>query len=166
MDPGSPPPVSAENQCLEIEVPIVWEYVRRVRQQVDAALVHLDEDQRSAAVMVASELLENAIKYGTAVPALSRTRVTLNYSPQHIEIRVDNGLVEDPAYQRVRAIVDSMSDESACEKLYLARIQELIDNPFQKNQLGLYRIGYEGKFSLVCNLQDQVLSITARRNLP
>ena len=64
--------------------------------------------------MVASELLENAIKYGTAVPALSHP-VTLNYSPQHVEIRVDNGLVEAPAYQRVRAIVDSMSDESACE---------------------------------------------------
>ena len=37
MDPGSPPPASAENQCLEIEVPIVWEYVRRVRQP-EAAL--------------------------------------------------------------------------------------------------------------------------------
>ncbi len=166
MDPEQKTPASADNQCLEIEVPIVWEYVRRVRQQVEAALAHLDEEQRSAAVMVASELLENAIKYGTAVPALARTRVTLNYSPQQVEIRVENGLTDESAYQRVRAIVDSISNENTCEKLYLARIQELIDNPFQKNQLGLYRIGYEGKFSLVCTLHDQVLSMTARRNLP
>lgn len=166
MDPGSSKQIPLENQLLEIEVPIVWEYVRRVRQQVEAALAHVDEDQRSAAVMVASELLENAIKYGVAVPLLSRTRVTLQYSPTQIEIRVDNGLVEMGAYERVRAIVESMNDETACERLYLARIQELIDNPFQKNQLGLYRIGYEGKFSLSCNLENQVLSMTARRNLP
>lgn len=166
MDPGSPQQTAQENQLLEIEVPIVWEYVRRVRQQVEAALGHLDEDQRSAAVMVASELLENAIKYGTAVPTLSRTRVTMQYSPEFIEIRVDNGLAESTSYERVRQIVESMRDEAACEQLYLARIQELIDNPFQKNQLGLYRIGYEGKFSLVCNLENQVLSMTARRNLP
>jgi anti-sigma regulatory factor (Ser/Thr protein kinase) len=166
MDPGSPKQIPLDNQLIEIEVPIVWEYVRRVRQQVEAALAHLDEDQRSAAVMVASELLENAIKYGVAVPPLSRTRVTLQYSPTQIEIRVDNGLIERGAYERVRALVESMSDDTACERLYLARIQELIDNPFQKNQLGLYRIGYEGKFSLSCNLENQVLSMTARRNLP
>jgi anti-sigma regulatory factor (Ser/Thr protein kinase) len=151
---------------IEIEVPIVWEYVRKVRQQVDAALAHLDEDSRSAAVMVASELLENAIKYGTAVPALGRTRVTLSYSPQQIEIRVENGLVDAASYERVHAMVESMRDDAVCEKLYLARIQQLIDNPFQKNQLGLYRIGYEGKFSLSCSLENQVLCMTARRNLP
>ena len=166
MDPGMSNPGTPDNQMLEIEVPIVWEYVRQVRQQVDVALAHLDEESRSAAVMVASELLENAIKYGTAVPALGRTRVTLQYSAQQIEIRVENGLVDADSYERLRAIVESMRDDAACEKLYMARIQQLIDNPFQKNQLGLYRIGYEGKFALSCNLDKQILCMTARRNLP
>ncbi len=166
MDPASQNKPPSTNHLIEIEVPIVWEYVRRVRQQVETALAHIDEEQRSAAVMVASELLENAIKYGTAVPSLGRTRFTLEYSPSQIEIRVENGLTNESAYRRVQKIVDSMSDERVCEKLYLARIQELIDNPFQSNQLGLYRIGYEGKFNLVCSYENQVLTMTARRQLP
>lgn len=166
MNPGPPETSTASQQLLEIEVPIVWDYVRHVRHQVETALLHLPEEQRSATVMVASELLENAIKYGSAVPALARTRFTLEYTPQQIVVRVENGLSDRRVFDAISNLLEQMKDEKVCEQLYLSRIQELIDNPFQSNRLGLYRIGYEGKFSLTCTCENDILTMTARRALP
>ncbi len=150
---------------LEVDIPIAWEYVRIVRQRLEAALLDTGEELRSAAIMVASELVENAIKYGVSVPALPQARFRFEVSPQHLTIEVANGVSTDKVFEAVRAMVAEMQAPGASERLYLDRLQQLVDNPLPPNRLGLYRIGFEGKFSLRCTYENQFLVLTAQRDL-
>lgn len=151
---------------IQINIPIAWEYVRAVRQQVAAALTDYPEELRSAAVMVASELVENAIKYGASIPALPWARFRFEATSDHVQIQVSNGLIDTKSLQLLECIVKQLQDEAACEQLYMTRLQELVNDPLQPNRLGLYRIGYEGKFTLEYTYADQILTMTARRRVP
>lgn len=153
-------------QNIQINIPIAWEYVRLVRQEVEVALAAQSEELRSAAVMVASELVENAIKYGVSIPALQWARFRCEISAEHILIEVKNGLTDDKALATLRQIVSQMTSVAACEQLYVARLHALLGNPAEANRLGLYRIGYEGKFELEYSYADEILQMTARRRLP
>lgn len=148
-----------------LDIPIAWEYVRNVRQQVEAALAGYTEEVSSAAVMTASELVENAIKYGAVVPTLPCARFTFRATPEYVLIEVSNGLREDRSYELLQNMVHQMKSEEVCGQLYMTRLQELINNPLQANRLGLYRIGYEGKFRLECSYANQILTMTARRDI-
>jgi hypothetical protein len=156
---------SLVNKKLEVDIPIAWEYVRVVRQRLEAALSDISEELRSAAVMVASELVENAIKYGVAVPALPQARFRFEVSSECLTIEVANGVATEKVFDAVRAIVAELQEPGASERLYLDRLQQLVDNPLPPNRLGLYRIGFEGKFSLRCSYENQSLVLTAQRNL-
>lgn len=153
-------------KSIQINIPIAWEYVRAVRQQVAVALADASEELRSAAVMVASELVENAIKYGTAVPAAPWAQFRFDGNSEYIQIQVSNGLLDATPLQLLDRIIKQLQDPAACEQLYMARLQQLVNDPIQPNRLGLYRIGYEGKFTLDYTYADQVLTLTARRHIP
>jgi hypothetical protein len=148
-----------------VDIPIAWEYVREVRQHVHDALVGYPEELRSSSVMVASELVENAIKYGIAVPALRWTRFAFEAGTDLIRIDVSNGIRDPSTVKGLQARLAATRDKGASERLYLERLQQLIENPQPPNQLGLYRICAEGQFTLDCELQDQVLTVTARRQV-
>jgi anti-sigma regulatory factor (Ser/Thr protein kinase) len=150
---------------LLIEIPIAWEYVREVRQHVHDALAGYPEELRSSSVMVASELVENAIKYGVAVPSLKWTRFCFECKPSLIRIEVSNGVTEASTAEAVKRRLAATPDREAGERLYLARLQQLVENPQPPNQLGLYRICAEGQFQLDCEYADQVLTIIARREM-
>lgn len=152
-------------QNIQINIPIAWEYVRLVRQQVEAALAGQSEELRSAAVMVASELVENAIKYGASIPALQWAKFRFDMTDEHIQIQVENGLTDPKALAALSQIVAPMTSAAACEQLYVSRLHELLANPSETNRLGLYRIGYEGKFDLEYSYSDQILQMTARRRV-
>lgn len=153
------------NKNIQINIPIAWEYVRTVRHQVAAALSDYPEELRSASVVVASELVENAIKYGAAVPAQEWAQFSFQATPACIQMQVSNGLVDEQAVAQVMQMVEQMKPPGACEQLYLARLQELVNDPVQPNRLGLYRIGYEGKFEVDCTYAGQVLTMIARRHV-
>ena len=153
-------------QNIQINIPIAWEYVRLVRQQVADALAAHSEELRSAAVMVASELVENAIKYGASVPALKWAQFRFETTPAYIQIQVENGLTDDKSLAALAHIVGQMKSVAVCEELYVARLHELLISPMEANRLGLYRIGYEGKFDLEYSYKDQILQMTARRRVP
>ena len=149
-----------------IHIPMAWEYVRSVRQQVHDALADYSEDLRSASVMVASELVENAIKYGVAVPELPWTRFAFEVSAEEILMEISNGLTDAGVFAHFRRRIEELRQPGAGERLYLTRLQQLVDNPLPPNRLGLYRISFEGNFSLDLIYEDQVLTIKAHRKLP
>ena len=84
---------------------------------------------------------------------------------EHIQIQVANGLTDAKALAALSQIVEPMISVAACEQLYVARLHELLANPSETNRLGLYRIGYEGKFDLEYSYADQILQMTARRRV-
>ncbi len=153
------------NQNIQINIPIAWEYVRLVRQQVTAALAEHSEELRSAAVMVASELVENAIKYGASIPAMQWAQFRFTTTAEYIQIQVSNGLTDQRLLETVQKIVQQSQTAGASEQLYLGRLQELMNNPTQSTRLGLYRIGHEGKFDLDYSYGEQILELTAKRRV-
>jgi anti-sigma regulatory factor (Ser/Thr protein kinase) len=154
------------SQNIQLNIPIAWEYVRTVRQQVARALTEYPEELRSAAVMVSSELVENAIKYGAAVPGLTWAEFRFEVTPERIQVQVSNGITDLGSWHRVNSMVKQMQQTTTCEQLYVSRLQTLVNNPMQSTQLGLYRIGYEGQFVLDCTYTGQVLTMTATRLVP
>ena len=153
------------NKKFLVDIPIAWEYVRSVRDQVNEMLADYPEELRSASAMVASELVENAIKYGVSVPNLTWARVSFEMTPNAVRIEVSNGLTDATVFAALKLRIDEMREEGAGERRYLERLQELIDDPLPPNRLGLYRISFEGRFSLDCAYQNQVLTVKAHRQV-
>ena len=121
---------------------------------------------RAAAQMVASELLENAIKYGEAVPAAPQINFVFRSDERRMTIIVSNGLHSELNYERLRSHVEALAAAEDPAAVYVARLQELMDNPTQESAgLGIYRIGLEGGFALECRYQDRVVSVTATRSI-
>ena len=148
---------------LELDIPIVWERVMHVRRQVADTLADQPEEIRSASVIAASELVENAIKYGVSVPSLSCGRFSFSMTEEGVEVRVANGLRDEESLQRLQTIIDETASDEGARQGYESRLLELMDSPLQSNRLGLYRIRHEAKFRLSYTHEEGVLTMIARR---
>lgn len=149
---------------VSLEVPVVWAYVRRVRAAVREGLTGHPEGLRDAAEMVASELVENAVKYGESVPACPMVRVRLAIEGSLLTIAVSNGVSGPERAASLRQRIERLRGPDH-EALYVERIHELLDDPREDGKLGLFRIGAEGGFRLEMHERDDVVTIFARRDL-
>jgi hypothetical protein len=150
------------------EIPIAWSHVRDARKLVQEALADRDPELRDAAGMTMSELVENAMKYGDSTPEMQGARFTLSIDEQAISIEVQNGtscLEEIDNLKKTIEAIAAAPDQEAREALYVARLQELLEDPTSGGRLGLYRIGFEGGFDLSCSVEGHVVTVMARRLL-
>jgi hypothetical protein len=142
----------------------LWATVRAVRTEIGERLVSCSTALRSAAMMTASELLENAIKYGESVPQAEWISFSLQASEDRIRIQVVNGSTNRAGVDVLLARVEELASVSDKSALYLNRLQELISNPEESGRLGLYRIAFEGGFDLSCEYAEGVVKVTAVRD--
>lgn len=153
-------PEAAVTVCL----PHTWDHIRQIRRTVSEALKDAESSLRSAAVMVTSELLENAVKYGEAVPAGTQISVTLTVGPSAIVIEVKNGCADPNSIVALSRRVDEIVRAPDKSELYFARLEELMSHPTESGKLGLYRIAFEGEFEIRLSYENQVVTMTAVRN--
>jgi anti-sigma regulatory factor (Ser/Thr protein kinase) len=149
---------------IELSFQPMWPNVRKIRQEVGAALEACSSDLREAAVMTASELVENAIKYGESVPAAPAVTFSLEATPGQLRIRVVNGSTNASGVAELARRVNELSRATDRQALYLARLEELLAHADESGKLGVYRIGFEGGFDLECNYTNSVVTVTATRN--
>lgn len=142
-----------------------WSELADIRRQVALALGGLGDAVREAAVMVVSELVENAIKYGESVPQARGIEVSVVREPARLSVTVASGTRDAEAARRLRCYTEALATSPDKLGLYVARLQSLADAPELHSRLGLYRIGLEGAFDLRCSHEDGVLRMTATRNL-
>jgi hypothetical protein len=149
-----------------LRLPLSWGFIARVRATVSEALRSHSADVRDAAVMVASELAENVIKYGEALDGDDCGYVSLAPGETAILIRTVNGV---SSAGRAAAVMERIRAIQACEDvgaLYASRMQQMLLNPSDvESQVGLLRIAYEGNFRLSSSYDGRVLVITAERRL-
>jgi hypothetical protein len=144
----------------------MWSEVQEVRERVQTLLAHLPEDLRAATVMTASELIENAIKYGESVPAAPQATVVLNHEGDHIEVVVKNGVAAEETVRELLQHVERLSAATDRMALYIERLRELMTSGgLGGSKLGLYRIGWEGGFDLRCDYAERVVTMTATRRV-
>jgi hypothetical protein len=144
----------------------MWQRIRDVRNRVAEASAHLPVEMRDAAVMVTGELLENAVKYGACVPDSSDIVVRYSIDEGRVSIVVQNGVASRAAFDEVAARIAQIAASEDREALYIARLQEMLRSHSAGGGLGLYRIGFEGRFDLTCECIGQVLTVKATRELP
>lgn len=150
---------------VELRIPIIWHYTNQVRQAVDQAMAAYAESLRQATKMVASELVENAIKYGRLTAESKEIRFLLSLSEQDVIIEVENGIDDQTTLAALEARVAAINKAENREELLLKRMQEIVDRPGQASQLGLFRIASEGGFHLEYSYNVSVLTVRAIRKI-
>ena len=148
---------------LQLTFAPMWPNVREIRQRVGAALKDCPAQLRSAAVMTASELVENAIKYGESVPAARTVTFSLEATSGEVRIRVANGSTNAHGVAELGRRVEEVRGAADKQALYLARLEQLLAEADESGKLGIYRIGFEGGFDLECDYSNEVVTMTATR---
>ncbi|WP_394846770.1 hypothetical protein LZC95_04810 [Pendulispora brunnea] len=156
-------------RCIELDLlasPGCWAEVREVRQRVKRLMASYDEDVQDAAVMTASELLENALKYGVAIEGASAARFEMHLDEGALTIATTNIVDSDAEGAALRARIEHIMREPDKEALYLQRLQDFMDTSTVAGGLGLYRVAFEGAFDLQCATGNKMVVVTARRAVP
>jgi anti-sigma regulatory factor (Ser/Thr protein kinase) len=148
---------------LQLTFAPMWPNVREIRQRVGIALEGCPAQLRSAAMMTASELVENAIKYGESVPAASTVTFVLDASPGLLYMRVVNGSTNAHGVAELQRRVQELRTAEDKQALYLARLEQLLADADESGKLGIYRIGFEGGFDLQLEYTNDVVTVTATR---
>jgi hypothetical protein len=149
---------------LELSFQPMWPNVRMIREQVGAALESCRQELRSAAMMTASELVENAIKYGESVPGAPSVTFSMEANSGRLSIRVVNGSTNLPGVAELERRVKELAGAEDKQVLYFARLEQLLAHTEESGKLGVYRIGFEGGFDLALDYQNHVVTVTATRN--
>jgi hypothetical protein len=155
--------VSAPRFSLTIQP--VWHIARQLREQLAEVLASHCPELRYSATMTASELVENAIKYGESVPAARDIRFSLWEADGVLYIQTVNGCTDDAGIRDLTRRVREIATAPDPAALYVARVQELLERPSECGKLGMYRIATEGRFTLQCEYQQSVVTVTATRNI-
>jgi len=61
--------------------------------------------------------------------------------------------------------VEQLRNTEDPASLYLERLQQLMQDPNDSGQLGIYRIGFEGRFQLTCDYADEVVHVRGVRRV-
>lgn len=150
---------------VDLTIRPVWEMVRKLRLQVDAELADYARELRSAASMTASELVENSIKYGEIVAGAPVIRFSMKVENGTISIQTINGCTDDAGVALLMSRVQETTHSANRAALYIARLEQLVENPSGSARLGVYRIALEGGFDLECTYENHVVTVTASRGV-
>jgi hypothetical protein len=150
---------------IDVTIQPIWQLVRSIRQRVHDALEGRDPELRVAAAMTASELVENAIKYGDAGTPGAVIRFSLDIGSTRLQIQVTNASVDRARVDELRARIDEIEGCLDKEALFLQQITQSLGRPGDSGNLGLYRIALEGGFALACAHAEGVVTVTATRDI-
>jgi len=150
---------------IDVTIQPVWQLVRSIRQSVDDALEGHSSALRVAAVMTASELVENAIKYGDAAASQAAVRFVLGVGSRLLRIQVVNASTNRASVDELLARVDEIERSADKEALYLQRVTQGLSRPGDSGNLGLYRIAFEGGFALDCSYEEGTVTVSATREI-
>lgn len=145
-----------------------WSILKEVEEKTEEFMKKrvTSRDVIEATIMCTAELVENAIKYGSANTGHNNITFDLSTHDDTIYIKVSNGIKDDLDVKNVKLHIDKVRTSDDPSKLYTDRLMELMENIKPGiSQLGLYRIAYEGEFKLDYSYKDKILTVTAVRKL-
>ena len=158
---------------LSLHIPPDWEQVSVVRRKTAAFLGGLDipRDVVDAISMVATELTENATKYGAFDDRDPRILVRVALAPRQVTVEVTNPVnADDSSVDLVRLdrMVQWIRGFQDPFEAYIQRLKELSSENLSstESRLWLVRIAYEGQSVLDFYVnEDNVLAVSAMRRL-
>ncbi len=156
--------MSNKQNTVKYYIDPLWDTVKKIRGEVESILKDRGRDIMDASKMTASELIENAVKYGCSIEDGTGIQFELILDEDRIRILVRNKVLSQDDFENVKQHIDSVNAAENPQELYLQRLMMLMENTrISKSQLGLYRIAYEGEFVLKYDYSDSILTVTATR---
>jgi hypothetical protein len=158
-------------KILKLNLAPEWDEIEKVRNKSSGFLEShgFSESHINALTMVVSELMENAVKYGsfTGKAGLIDLSIDINKNNVIIEVKcpVDAGEIShlrklDETIQWIRGFQDPF-------EAYIVKLKEVATKSLQDKEsgLGLVRISYEGQSILDFYVgDDNILSVSAVYN--
>ncbi len=160
-----PPPAPAVNFRLELPIEPQWQNVDLLRLAILNCLhaVFGDPELSESVGIVASELLENAIKYGE-----------WSHGPQRFLLLSARGMGTDvvvdvaspvragsPHLANVEATIGWIQKFPTAREAYVARMRMIAEQPDGGSRMGLVRIAYEGPCEIVATYDAGMLHVHA-----
>ncbi len=152
--------------ALELAIAPDWDSIKAVWDPCRAMLADagLDADEAYQLAMVAQELLENAVKYGTFRDG-DRVALGIAVAPEDVTVEVKSQVGVDDAHlrrfdQRIQWIRGFQDPFEA----YVERMKIVSAQPYSHGEsgLGLTRIAYEGRSILDFYVdEDNTLAVSA-----
>jgi hypothetical protein len=154
---------------LRLDVEPEWSEVDRVRESSAAFLrTHgLDAEAVEALSMVACELTENAVKYGTFEGRTREIGVTVTLASQAVTVEVRSPVADDAddgAMATLDYMIQWIRGHQDPFEAYIERLKEVSAQNMTslESGLGLFRIAYEGHCILDFYVDDQsILAVSA-----
>jgi hypothetical protein len=141
--------------------------VAEARRFAELAVSSCDAACREAIALAASELAENAVKYGVQETDSGAGSLSVGIRANVARLSVTNKVANAADARNVLAIVRRVSAPDAKPaELYRARLQTLFSTPrASRAELGLLRLVFEGGFRLTASFDfdAQLLQIVAER---
>ena len=153
---------------FELPIESSWRSIETLHRKIanGAAAVLPDPQLCQTIAMVASELVENVVKYGDwSRPELAVVAVSTRSAPEGdvIDVEVTNPIEGHSDFEAIRATLAWIGGFKTPREAYIARVRRLAEEDEQvHSQLGLVRVAYEGGCRLDATLlPDRVLRVRA-----
>lgn len=147
---------------MNYEAPPFWRIVNQVRLDVTAAMAGRPRELREAAVMTATELVENAVKY--SAEAGDPVRFSMAADDERVRIAVSNRIASPGDRDALASGVRRIRECGDSRLLYVRALYDLMNHPGgERTRLGLIRIAYEGQFVLACRFEGDRATLVATR---
>jgi len=145
-----------------IEIPLVWDSVGQVRLEAGMIFSNFAPAVRDAAIMVASELTENIVKYGAPLDGEPVGFVSFQLDGDNFTISSHNAVAHSNNLQAVETLLGQIAKSDNPRDLSLARLRRLIEGNIEgPSQLGLLRVATDGGCEINHSYSDAVLTIIA-----
>jgi hypothetical protein len=145
-----------------IEIPLVWDSVGQIRLEAGMLFSNFEPALREAAIMVASELTENIVKYGAPLDGQPVGFVSFELDGENFTISSHNAVAHTNNLQAVETLLEQIAKSDNPRDLSLARLRELIEGKIEgPSQLGLLRVATDGGCAINHSYSDAVLTIIA-----
>ena len=155
-----------ENKYLIFGFDSSWEKLTEIRAEVKNFVKNINKDLSDAAVITASELCENAIKFGTNISTSENMRLGCELENNILRIIVTCGVINEKNLNDLINHINKINTEENSLKLYVQQLMHFIKIKNSKEtKLGLYRIAYESQFKISYDLMNNTLKIIAERRI-
>ncbi len=145
-----------------IEIPLVWDSVGQVRLEAGMIFSDFAPAVRDAAIMVASELTENIVKYGAPLDGEPVGFVSFKLDGDGFTISSHNAVAHSNNLQAVETLLGQIAESDNPRDLSLDRLRHLIEGKVEgPSQLGLLRVATDGGCEINHSYSDAVLTIVA-----
>ena len=156
-------------ETLKLNIPPRWEENESVRVRTAGFLRShgVDADTSNAISMVASELTENANKYGSySAPSAPQIEVEIALDPTSIVVEVRNpvGAANAANLERLDEMIQHIRGYQDPFEVYVERLREVSGQRLDSAEsgLGLVRVAFEGQSILDFYVNDNdILAVSA-----